>query len=277
MADICVDAVWVLKPLMYEMPITSRSLLDMRVTGCSDTTFTLPVKYKTAAIPTMVPEIDEVGNPFSTASVDEPNDTGDHGEEHLDEDEIVDARSDDDAYILYEDVGEEAYTASEEDVNDEPMTPVDSEPDDAVDDDAAPDDVVDDTEVLESIDGGQDHSDEYGEVAHPHVPTIDQYMANSIRGEGSGNITSTLPPYDAMWRVGRWSDYPQSVEPKLRNFSMACSYHKKCSVTRKRHRVSDEVLLRWLFSGEVLPPGSNDEQKSAAQAKHQKLFKEMVP
>jgi len=64
-----------------------------------------------------------------------------------------------------------------------------------------------------------------------------------------GYVTSPVAPFDARGWVGRLTVYPEGSPLDKQNVSMRCCLHTGCSVVRGRTKMTNERLIRWLFSG----------------------------
>jgi hypothetical protein len=114
------------------------------------------------------------------------------------------------------------------------------------------------------------------EQAAPAEATLDDVCEAAIIST-RGYVTSPVGPWGSMSMVGRLTTWPEKVAMDNRSCSMKCYVHPGCtSPARKRHRVTDAALLRWLFSGELPAEGGTSIEKKALGLAHRALFQKMV-
>ena len=65
--------------------------------------------------------------------------------------------------------------------------------------------------------------------------------------DGNGHVRSDLTPWDYKDKLARVTEFGGNV-------AIRCYMHSRCSFTRRRARISNEALMRWLFG--VRPPGA---------------------
>ncbi len=58
---------------------------------------------------------------------------------------------------------------------------------------------------------------------------------------------------------------------------MKCWIHKGgCAVVRKRTRVSEDMMLRWLFKGKRVPAGASKTEKAALVKEHRAAWQAVL-
>jgi hypothetical protein len=92
----------------------------------------------------------------------------------------------------------------------------------------------------------------------------------------AGYISCHIPPWDTVPNPGRLTTWPESKPMAQRSVALRCYLHPGCTVTKGRSRVTDDLLLKWLFSGEVVPKTATAAFRAAKKAAHLSLFKTMV-
>ena len=112
--------------------------------------------------------------------------------------------------------------------------------------------------------------------AEPTLPEGEEpepSMEDGVRSasmDEDGYVSSNLMPWSAKGSVGRITVWPrrEGILPSQQNVGARCYMHTKCSFGRKRHRATNDKILRWLFSAKPDVPGATAEEKAAAKAKH---------
>ena len=109
-----------------------------------------------------------------------------------------------------------------------------------------------------------------------HEPSMDELIA-SARIDAHGYVTTDVMPWAAKGLLGRITVWPNKpgIQPSRQNIAARCYMHASCSYSRKRDRVSDQQILRWLFSARPLEHPS-PEQRAEAKAAHRRLASEIL-
>lgn len=142
---------------------------------------------------------------------------------------------------------------------------------DAADAEAAPEEVE---VVVEALVEAAGH--EEAETAE-RGPPIEEVIASARIGI-AGHITTDLMPWAAKGDVGRitvWPSGPQS-DPAKQNVAARCYMHSGCSFSRKRARIPDERILRWLFAVKPLATTATPAEKNEAKLEHARLAAEIL-
>ena len=92
----------------------------------------------------------------------------------------------------------------------------------------------------------------------------------------AGYISCPIPPWDTVPNPGRLTTWPDHKPLAQRSVAVRCYLHSGCTVTKGRSRVTDDLLLKWLFSGEVVPKTATAAYRAAKKAAHLSLFKTMM-
>ncbi len=72
-----------------------------------------------------------------------------------------------------------------------------------------------------------------------------------------------------MGDVGHLADWPADAAPEDRSCSMKCRVHRgRCALVRQRRRVSDGMLLRWLFEAKIPAADATKEDHEALIEEH---------
>ena len=97
------------------------------------------------------------------------------------------------------------------------------------------------------------------------------------RIDAHGYVTTDVMPWAAKGLLGRITVWPNKpgIQPSRQNIAARCYMHASCSYSRKRDRVSDQQILRWLFSARPLEHPS-PEQRAEAKAAHRRLASEIL-
>ena len=114
-------------------------------------------------------------------------------------------------------------------------------------------------------------ADGEGEAASAPVPPIEltpAECAEVAQVSGMGYITCPIPPWDSKPMIGRLTSWPEARPMLLRSVSLKCYLHPGCgSPAKGRWAVSDNQLLRWLFSG-VCEEGATKHRKHELRLLH---------
>ena len=88
-----------------------------------------------------------------------------------------------------------------------------------------------------------------------HAPTLDDFVSVAIIDE-EGWISCPLPHFKGIPHLGRLTTWPKDAPPEKANVGIRCVLHGgNCKVARRRHSLTNEQLLKWLFSGVPFVPG----------------------
>ena len=103
-------------------------------------------------------------------------------------------------------------------------------------------------------------------------------LRGSCHIDGRGYVTSPHPPWAGKHPgVGRLTTWPESKPVERRSVSMRCYLHPKCvTPARVRTKVSDDLLLRWLFGGCVPETGASRAREEELGKEHRALFSRMI-
>jgi hypothetical protein len=77
--------------------------------------------------------------------------------------------------------------------------------------------------------------------------------------------------------VGRIHDRKPRPELAYHRAVCRCYLHPRCGFTISRIKVTNDLLLRWLFSGTVPPLGSDRDDKGRLRREHLDLWQAMKP
>ena len=92
-----------------------------------------------------------------------------------------------------------------------------------------------------------------------------------------GHVTCPLPPWNASGRIGCLTDWPPHQPPEKRSMSMKCFLHRgKCAVVRTRRKVSEDMMLRWLFSAQIPPKDCSKEEMAKLVRAHKEIWLQIV-
>lgn len=108
----------------------------------------------------------------------------------------------------------------------------------------------------------------------PATPTVAEAAAASTVSQ-TGYIVCSIEPWRSIPALGRITTWPANRALEQRSSSMRCYLHPRCSVAKKRSDVTDDIYMRWLYSGTVLDPDATAERKKECAAEHMALFKQM--
>ena len=102
----------------------------------------------------------------------------------------------------------------------------------------------------------------------PPIELTPAECAEVAQVSGMGYITCPLPPWDSKPMIGRLTSWPEARPMLLRSVSLKCYLHPGCgSPAKGRWAVSDNQLLRWLFSG-VCEEGATKHRKHELRLLH---------
>ena len=128
-------------------------------------------------------------------------------------------------------------------------------------------------DVLEADDVELDAAiEEAEEVERP--PTLADTVAAAVIGPG-GYVTCPLLSWDKVKIIGRLTSWPAHKPEIERSWSMKCMLHPGCSSpAKRRHAVSNELFLSWLFQGSLirLDPAATQEQQKRDGVAHRALW-----
>ena len=110
------------------------------------------------------------------------------------------------------------------------------------------------------------------DVESPETVSIEDAIKH-CHISGLGYITCDIPPWDALKTIGRITTWPEKRPEEMRNISCRCYMHTNCFSKAKTVRnCSRDVLLRWLLSGEIPPPGARPAEKKKLAQNHKDGF-----
>lgn len=130
----------------------------------------------------------------------------------------------------------------------------------------------DGTDVLEGVDDVAAEP-QTGSIAAAPTPAEAAAVA---RVQAAGYVTCILAPWSDMTHVGRITTWPDDRPVAQRSVGCRCYQHPRCSVSKARSKVSDELLLRWLFSGEIPGSEATPAQKAAMRESHMRHFRDLL-
>ena len=123
---------------------------------------------------------------------------------------------------------------------------------DGVGPDTAPgaeEEVGDDIFACVAETGGEEERErEPSEASELPAVSATDFVAAAVVDE-HGYVSCPMAPFDTRRCVGRLTIYPASAPIGAQNVAMKCYLHDGCSVLRKRVKVSDERMIRWLLTG----------------------------
>jgi hypothetical protein len=109
----------------------------------------------------------------------------------------------------------------------------------------------------------------------PPAPSpIDEAVAHCKVDKKTGNVTCSLPPWNAMEKIGRITTWPEKQKNKqLRNISCVCYMHSNCrSPARVVRSCRRTTLLRWLLTGKLMQPLYSEGQRYEWGTHHPPCF-----
>lgn len=113
-------------------------------------------------------------------------------------------------------------------------------------------------------------------VAEASVATASPAEAAAAARVGAmGYVSCPLAPWAEIPQPGRITTWPASRPEHQRSVACRCYQHPRCSVTKSRRAVGDDVLLQWLFSGELPPEGATAAQRAELRDAHMNKFHEL--
>jgi hypothetical protein len=144
---------------------------------------------------------------------------------------------------------------------------------DALRDTAAEDEAESDASLEHRIAAADDERDDLA-AASPEEHLVDP-VSLAVMCE-LGHVSCPQEPWAQYPRIGRITTWPQDKPLDKRSVSCKCYYHDNCSSpARGRSRVSDAVLLAWLFAGQCEPMCSRGRSMQLA-ADHKLMFARIV-
>ena len=98
---------------------------------------------------------------------------------------------------------------------------------------------------------------EAGGAPGPHA--IDEAISHCHVHRRTGVVTCSLPPWNALQKLGRITTWPRSQKDKqLRSISCLCYMHSSCqSSARVVRKCRRDTLLRWLLTGKIVYPAAS--------------------
>ena len=110
--------------------------------------------------------------------------------------------------------------------------------------------------------------------APPAPDPLDEAVANCTIDRDTGEVTCSLPPWNAMVKIGRITTWPEWQKDKqLRSISCQCYMHSNCrSPARVVRRCRRDTLLRWLLAGKLLQPAYSIGQRREWGTHHPPSF-----
>ena len=102
-----------------------------------------------------------------------------------------------------------------------------------------------------------DESPEAGVAPRPDP--IGEAIAHCHVDRKTGVVTCSLPPWNALQKLGRITTWPRSQKNKqARNISCLCYLHSSCQSKAKVARnCRRDTLLRWLLTGKIVYPAAS--------------------
>ena len=93
-----------------------------------------------------------------------------------------------------------------------------------------------------------------------------------------GYVTCSVEPWACHGGyVDRVTAWPSTVLLCDRNVATKCYMHPKCSVPRRRARLTDKQLLAWLYAATPLDSNASSAAKLAARNAHFAMAKDLLP
>ena len=109
-------------------------------------------------------------------------------------------------------------------------------------------------------------------VVEDEATRLRQAAIDAAIKDDAGFITTTVEPWASCsggGAVGRISKvWPANALVDKQSISVKCFMHSGCSFARKRARVSDAAMLKWLFSSKPLPLGCTHEEAQTSKRAH---------
>ena len=117
--------------------------------------------------------------------------------------------------------------------------------------------------------GGDSHEGDIGEPT-PEGPMLSAHI------DCAGFIKTAAIQYSSCkMPMARMATWPDSKPLPQRAITLQCYMHPACKIIASRKRHSDDLLLRWLFAGRIVPPGASADEKAVAKREHQALWAAM--
>ena len=109
-------------------------------------------------------------------------------------------------------------------------------------------------------------------------PSLEDGVA-SAEMSGLGYIKTALLPWAAKTQLSRitsWGANGEHIHPSNISVSIKCYMHPRCWYARKRDRCTDDMMLRWLFSGRPLAYHATAAEIAEARAAHLRAATDML-
>lgn len=243
---------WQFFPLTWELPMELPSLVHMRVIR-NEVEFDQKSRarnHQKSFRETGLPREFDLGDPFT------------HGAQSVEQNnaDAADAEPSDSAamYDGVAEVAEDDCTSSSSEATEVMVAEDIDNMDDAGDDEGGDDD---------------DEEDIFGDDAAE--PTAAE-LAAAAEVQATGHVRSRMHPWNKLAAVGRITTWPENKPMDSRSVSCRCYAHPRCSIAKPRKRVTDAVLLTWLFSGRIPSIESTAAEKAAMQREHLAKFDEVL-
>ena len=113
-----------------------------------------------------------------------------------------------------------------------------------------------------------------GDGAHDAGHTLEDYV-RAARVSDRGVVECDLPPWrDLEDGVGQLKEWPLSAAPEKRQVALRCLLHSRktnCCIVRRRP-VTNEMMLRWLFSAEIPAGATCDADMAVLALQHKEAW-----
>lgn len=265
---------WAIFPLEYDIP-DGDSLLEMHVFARGEE-IVAPVRQaraRASSLATLIPDVFNLGDPFSYGAAEEApsarevprsadsarvaaamevdNESGDELDMQVEHEEFEDLEPD-----QLEDMLEEM---SEMLIDPAACPDTPNQPEE----EAGNLDPVDEAAAAAVA---ADEGDREGQANGEH--DLFAEVLASCRMDGLGYIKTDVLPWAAYTNVGRITAWPKGKPPDRTNVAVRCYMHPKCSLSRKRDKVTDQDLTNWLFSVVPCPATATRAEVQAACVQH---------
>ena len=113
-----------------------------------------------------------------------------------------------------------------------------------------------------------------GDGAHDAGHTLEDYV-RAARVSDRGVVECDLPPWRGLADgVGQLKEWPLSAAPEKRQVALRCLLHSRktnCCIVRRRP-VTNEMMLRWLFSAEIPAGATCDADMAVLALQHKEAW-----
>ena len=110
------------------------------------------------------------------------------------------------------------------------------------------------TSFLDGDEGAEGEADTTSPLPHGLECSLAMAADRATISE-MGYVTCDVGRWSAYTVIGRITEWPRERPEHLRNVSMRCYVHSRCSLAKVRGAVTNRDLLEWLFAAEPPPHG----------------------